>query len=133
MVFTSRNKDKINSPISTSAKNLVSFHLGSVAIGSFLISLVTFIRAVLKYVQSQLKNEQNDITRCLIHACQCCLCCFDKFLAYITRNAYIEIGELIITFPQNFLHSLYRYIFKACFFSEMRLSATLYNDFYFVR
>lgn len=29
------------------------------------------------------------MTNCMFECCQCCLQCFEKFLQYLTRNAYI--------------------------------------------
>lgn len=83
----------MESPISTSFSHLFRFHLGSIALGSLLIALVQFARVILKAVQAQVKGKETDFARCLFRACQCCLYCFEKCLSYITRNAYIEIGE----------------------------------------
>lgn len=33
-----------------------------------------------------------------IKCCQCCLYCLEKILKFITRNAYIEIGKLLLTY-----------------------------------
>lgn len=37
-----------------------------------------------------LRDPQNRATQILFCCCQCCLGCFEKFLQYLTRNAYIE-------------------------------------------
>lgn len=42
-----RNKDDIQSPIAISFKNMMKFHLGTVALGSFLISFIQMLRTVL--------------------------------------------------------------------------------------
>ncbi|KAF6202777.1 hypothetical protein GE061_003180 [Apolygus lucorum] len=89
--FFTRNKEDMESPILTSAYNLVRYHLGSVCLGSFFIALIQLIRAILKRVEDVLSDPQNDVTKCLFKCCQCCLYCFEKCLAYLTRNAYIEI------------------------------------------
>lgn len=44
----SRNKDDIQSPIAISFKNMIKFHLGTVALGSFLISFIQMLRTVLR-------------------------------------------------------------------------------------
>lgn len=43
-----RNKSKIDSPIATSFKNLYRYHMGTVALGSLLISIVKIIRELLR-------------------------------------------------------------------------------------
>merc|ERR1711976_997346 len=35
------------------------------------------------------KKFNNDLTRCLIWCCKCCLWCLEKFMRFINRNAYI--------------------------------------------
>jgi solute carrier family 44 protein 1 (choline transporter-like protein) len=72
----------------------VRYHLGTVAVGSFIIALVQLVRFILATIQSQLKGHENMISRCLFRTCQCCLYCFEKILKYLSRNAYIETGNL---------------------------------------
>lgn len=88
--FFTRNKSKVDSPICTSFKNLIRYHLGTVAFGSFIIALVQLIRAIFKSLEYGLRDPSNKLTQCLFSSCQCCLSCFEKFLQYLTRNAYIE-------------------------------------------
>lgn len=88
-----REKSRLRTPLGTSLSNMVWYHLGSVALGSLLIALVQLARVILKFLQSKLKGAQSDMAQCLLKACQCCLYCFEKFLAYLTRNAFIEVGK----------------------------------------
>nr|CAD7194963.1 unnamed protein product [Timema douglasi] len=85
-----RNKSSLDSPILKSFKNLVRYHLGTVAMGSLLIALVQMVRVVLTFVQNRLKGYDNSVTRCLFKCCQCCLYLLEKFLKFFTRNAYIQ-------------------------------------------
>ncbi|XP_064486350.1 choline transporter-like protein 1 isoform X2 [Ornithodoros turicata] len=86
--YFTRNKSELDSPISTSLYYLVRYHLGSVALGSFLVALVKLIRAILNFLEKQLKTRFESCTF-LLKMCQCCLCCFEKFLKFLNRNAYI--------------------------------------------
>lgn len=86
-------------PILTSVWRLIRYHLGSVALGSFVIALVKFIRYILMYLEKKLKEQDegssNPLTKCALaclKCCQCCLWCFEKVLKYLNKNAYIEIG-----------------------------------------
>ncbi|XP_037916936.1 choline transporter-like protein 1 isoform X2 [Hermetia illucens] len=90
MWFFTRNKAKLSLPVARSFQNLIRFHLGTVAKGSFFIALVNLIRAILKYCSDYLHEPTNSVTKALNKACQCCLYVFEKFLQYLTRNAYIE-------------------------------------------
>ncbi|XP_075226118.1 choline transporter-like protein 1 [Lycorma delicatula] len=96
--FFTRNKNTVDSPILTSFSNLIRYHLGSVAFGSFLIAVIQLIRAILKFIKKQVQSQSNEVARCVYKACQCCLYCFEKCLAYLTRNAYIEIAIYGVNF-----------------------------------
>lgn len=91
--FFTRNKDNVSSPISTSIGYLFNYHLGSVALGSFIITVIQIIRAILNYIDETLKESKNEIAQSLYKAFQCLFSCIQQFLQYLTRNAYIEIGK----------------------------------------
>ncbi|GLH03077.1 Choline transporter-like protein 1 [Gryllus bimaculatus] len=90
--FFTRDRNSMGCPIARSFWNLIRYHLGSVALGSFLIALVQIIRAILKYVESKTKASENAVSRCIFRTCQCCLWCFEKVLQFFSRNAYIEVA-----------------------------------------
>ncbi|KAL1389165.1 hypothetical protein pipiens_012584 [Culex pipiens pipiens] len=87
--FFTRNKSQLGSPILRAFGNLLRYHLGTVAFGSFVIAVVQFLRATLKLLMYSIREHQNRVTTCIFECCQCCLQCFEKFLQYLTRNAYI--------------------------------------------
>uniref|UniRef100_A0A182NLI3 Choline transporter-like protein n=1 Tax=Anopheles dirus TaxID=7168 RepID=A0A182NLI3_9DIPT len=87
--FFTRNKANLGSPIGRSYCNLLRYHLGTVALGSFVIALVQLLRTLLKLLMHSVRNPQNRVTSFLFDCCQCCLQCFERFLQYLTRNAYI--------------------------------------------
>lgn len=64
--------------------------MGSIALGSLLITLVQSLKLIVKLLQKHIKEQKcaNFISKC----CQCCLCCFEGVLIYLSRNAYIEVG-----------------------------------------
>lgn len=90
--FFTRERKHLGCPIGRAFFNLVRYHLGSVALGSFLIALVQLVRAVLKYIEEKTKASQNTVSRCIFRTCQCCLWCFEKILQFFSRNAYIEVA-----------------------------------------
>lgn len=84
--------DKTKLPICSLGASFCSaltFHLGTVAFGSLIIGIIRFIRALLQFVEEKLKMYNNDLTRCLLCMCKCCLWCLEKFMRFINRNAYI--------------------------------------------
>ncbi|XP_077991866.1 choline transporter-like protein 1 [Glandiceps talaboti] len=91
--FFTRDKKKMPMfPILKSIGRVMRYHLGSVAFGSFLIALVQMARIVLGYIQSKLHGAENKLLQYILKCLQCCLWCFEKFLKFINRNAYIEIA-----------------------------------------
>nr|CAD7453294.1 unnamed protein product [Timema tahoe] len=100
--FFTRNKSSLDSPILKSFKNLVRYHLGTVAMGSLLIAMVQMVRVVLTFVQNRLKGYDNSVTKCLLKCCQCCLYLLEKFLMFFTRNAYIQTAcvKRFVLYPE---------------------------------
>lgn len=70
----------------------VRYHLGSVAFGSLILTIVRVIRIALEYVDEKLKKYDNEFTRCLMRCCKCCFWCLEKFLKFLNKNAYIMIA-----------------------------------------
>uniref|UniRef100_A0A2C9KIW3 Choline transporter-like protein n=1 Tax=Biomphalaria glabrata TaxID=6526 RepID=A0A2C9KIW3_BIOGL len=68
------------------------YHCGSLAFGSFLITFVQFLTALLNLVKSNIENSTNQLAKFLI---RCLLCCFklhDMFLQFINKRAYIMMA-----------------------------------------
>lgn len=68
----------------------VTYHSGTVAFGSLIISIVRFIRLILDYIEKKAKHfSDNAVARCVMCFCKCCFSCVESFLKFISRNAYI--------------------------------------------
>lgn len=72
------------------------YHLGTVALGSLIIGIIRLVRAILATVQKYLNKSENAVFKALLCCCQCCLKCFESFIRFIGRNAYIETGIQIL-------------------------------------
>ncbi|XP_055745163.1 choline transporter-like protein 1 isoform X2 [Salvelinus fontinalis] len=87
--YFTRDKNKLPvTPILSSVLRLMRYHLGTVAKGSFIITLVKIPRLFLMYVHNQLKGKENACARCMLKTCICCLWCLEKCLNYLNQNAY---------------------------------------------
>ncbi len=77
--------------ICSSLHRVFRYHLGTIAFGSLLITIVQLIRAILMYVDEHTKGAQQNNTamKIFMKVVQCCLWCFEKCLKFITNNAYI--------------------------------------------
>ncbi|XP_034038160.1 choline transporter-like protein 1 isoform X2 [Thalassophryne amazonica] len=87
--YFTRDKNRLPvTPILSSVLRLMRYHLGTVAKGSFIITLVKIPRLLLMYVHNQLKGKENACARCMLKTCICCLWCLEKCLNYLNQNAY---------------------------------------------
>ncbi|CAL1601349.1 unnamed protein product [Knipowitschia caucasica] len=87
--YFTRNKSQMTSvPILKAMGRTFRYHLGTLAKGSFIITLVKIPRLILMYMHSQLKGKENACARCMLKCCICCLWCLEKCLAYLNQNAY---------------------------------------------
>ncbi|XP_061685787.1 choline transporter-like protein 1 isoform X3 [Syngnathoides biaculeatus] len=87
--YFTRNKSNMPStPILSATVRTLRYHLGTLAKGSFIITLVKIPRLILTYIHSQLKGKENACARCMLKSCVCCLWCLEKCLAYLNQNAY---------------------------------------------
>ncbi|XP_077589171.1 choline transporter-like protein 1 isoform X2 [Stigmatopora nigra] len=87
--YFTRDKKRLPSwPIVRAALRLLRYHVGTVAKGSFIITLVKIPRLLLIYVHRQLKGKENACARCALKSCICCLWCLEKCLNYLNQNAY---------------------------------------------
>jgi len=84
-----KSTDIPNCTLGTSIWNALVFHLGTVAFGSLVIAIIRMIRVVLEYIERKCNKFNNDLTKCLLCVCQCCLKLLEKFMRFINRNAYI--------------------------------------------
>ncbi|XP_046568947.1 choline transporter-like protein 2 [Haliotis rubra] len=87
--YFSGDKSKLGCPICRSICNLIRYHMGTVAFGSLIIAIIRFIRFILARIQKKLQGKSGQLVDFLLKMLQCCLYCFEKFIKYLNRNAYI--------------------------------------------
>ncbi|XP_030596429.1 choline transporter-like protein 4 isoform X1 [Archocentrus centrarchus] len=68
------------------------YHVGSLAFGALILTVVQILRVILEYIDRKTRNAQNCVTRFIICCMRCCLWCLEKFIKFINRNAYIMIA-----------------------------------------
>ena len=70
------------------------YHLGSVAFGSFILAVVQFIKWWLYWLEKQAEASKNGIMKRIAQTLRCCVTCFEKFIKFLNKNAYIQIALL---------------------------------------
>ena len=74
------------------AKITLRYHLGTLALGSFIVALIQTIRVVVAFIEQRLKQagENSDATKCAFKCIHCFLAYFERVVKFINKNAYIS-------------------------------------------
>lgn len=87
----------------SSLKRLMRYSLGSVALGSLVVSVVEWVRFILECLRRKLKLVDSARESCfgkaMASSSECCLGCIDWTLKSINRNAYIMVSMKICYTP----------------------------------
>jgi len=70
------------------------YNFGSLAFGSFLLSVIWVARMILEFIDNQVKKlkADNGVVKCCICCTRCCLDCFHRFVKFLNDNAYIQVS-----------------------------------------
>ncbi|XP_029023353.1 choline transporter-like protein 4 [Betta splendens] len=68
------------------------YHVGSLAFGALILTLVQIARIILEYIDRKTRAAQNPVARFIFCCLKCCLWCLEKFIKFLNRNAYIMIA-----------------------------------------
>ncbi|KAF1381807.1 hypothetical protein PFLUV_G00157830 [Perca fluviatilis] len=79
-------------PVCGSFIRSLRYHVGSLAFGALILTLVQIVRMILEYIDHKTKAAQNPCARFILCCLKCCLWCLEKFIKFINRNAYIMIA-----------------------------------------
>lgn len=88
------NRDKAAwGSVCKSAYIAIRYHLGTLAFGSLLLSLIKIIKYILWYIQEKVYKsgfEGNKLVKWTCRCIQCYVDCFERFIKFIDKNAYIQ-------------------------------------------
>lgn len=73
----------------------IRYHLGSLSLGSFILAIVWTVRIIFEFVAHQAekyKATETTIIKWAISCMRCCLDCFERFIRFLNRQAYIQIA-----------------------------------------
>lgn len=92
--YFTRDRSSLVCPIGNSIRRVANYHLGSIALGSFLIVLLKIPRLILTYTEYYLRRfkDSNSCVNCTLKCCQCFFYCLENFVRYVNHNAYTIIA-----------------------------------------
>ncbi|XP_074542808.1 choline transporter-like protein 4 [Halichoeres trimaculatus] len=79
-------------PLSASFLRALRYHVGSLAFGALILTLVQIVRIILEYIDHKTRSSQNAVARFILCCLKCCFWCLEKFIKFLNRNAYIMIA-----------------------------------------
>ncbi|XP_067341975.1 choline transporter-like protein 5-B isoform X2 [Channa argus] len=87
-----KSKDIPTCPLYSSFSRAISYHTGSLAFGSLIVSMLQMVGNVLDYLHQKLKGSRNRFTRFLLCCLKCCFWCLEHSIKFINTNAYIMMA-----------------------------------------
>ncbi|XP_066523036.1 choline transporter-like protein 4 [Hoplias malabaricus] len=79
-------------PLVSSFMRALRYHVGSLAFGALILTVIQVIRILLEYIDHKCRAAQNCCARFLMCCLKCCFWCLEKFIKFLNRNAYIMIA-----------------------------------------
>ncbi|KAM4724899.1 choline transporter-like protein 4 [Anableps anableps] len=79
-------------PVCASFMRALRYHVGSLAFGALILTLIQIVRIILEYIDHKTRSAQNACARFLLCCLKCCFWCLEKFIKFLNRNAYIMIA-----------------------------------------
>lgn len=95
-------------PVCTAIYWLYRYHLGSIALGAFMLAVVWAIRLIMAYIYAKLKETgatKNQLVKYVMYVIQCFLQCFERFIRFVNKQAFIYIGLTGKNFCESMLNA----------------------------
>ena len=86
------DKENLDHPIWRGVKNVILYHIGSLAFGSLVLSLVILIKWFLAIMARLHGEHTNAVVNCICKCVLCCVACFDRFVKFLDNQAYISMA-----------------------------------------
>lgn len=94
-------KDRTDgSPVYTGYKWVFRYHFGSIAFGAFLLAFIWALKIIMSYLAKKLKDTkatENKFVRILLKVVFCMLDCFERFIRFINKQAFIQVKKIFKT------------------------------------
>jgi len=82
-------------PVLGALKRTCRYHLGTIALGSFIVAIIQFVRLALEYLDRKTKElqEGNVLLKYAMCCVKYCMWYLEKVIKFINRNAYILVAS----------------------------------------
>eukprot|EP01084_Bolivina_argentea_P154687 269614_1 len=77
------------SPIWKSIYRVLRYHIGSLAFGALIVTLITILRGFFDYMFRKTLHAENPVSKCIRCMVSCCLHCFECILNRLNKNGFI--------------------------------------------
>lgn len=87
-----RKRDVPSCGICKGYVNVMTHHMGTIALGSLMIASLRVIRLIVMGLVRQMQAEGNCVGACIAKVCVCIITFFQDFLAFLNKNAYMDVA-----------------------------------------
>jgi len=128
--FIIHDKKMLRLPVYSAFIRTLRFHTGTAAAGALIIAIVQFIRWVFRYYMYQISkfSKDNPVVKCLACIGECCLSCFERFLKFVNRNAYIQTAMVGTSFCTSAKAAMMLLIRNCLRVGALAAVATIFNN-----
>lgn len=76
------------------------YHVGTLAVGSFLLMLLWVIQIILSYVYKKSKEStgENSSVSKIVACLMCCAKCFERIVQFVSKHAYVQTAMKSVGF-----------------------------------
>ena len=88
-------RDKSSWPLVSSLCRIVRYHLGTMAIGSFVLAAIQLVRIFMVWLDEQMKQQgfrDSLVVQLAMKCIHCLLWCFEQSIKFLTRFTYVFVA-----------------------------------------
>lgn len=97
--FSLFSQSSVSSPVCKSFVRGLVYHLGSIAFGALILCILVILQIIFEVLHHFSKEKTvstdpitNACMDCCIKYTRCCLACFERFIRFISHNAFIMMA-----------------------------------------
>ena len=115
-IKNAKRKTRYCCPVITGYCWGLGYHLGSIALGAFIIAFIWSLRITMGYLHRRLADvglTKNKVVNVFINSVHCFLACFERFIRFVNKQAFIYVSSCsntIITYNRSSRDPLLAYL-----------------------